>query len=250
MFRVNRWWERYGLKVILTIFVLSIGWVLRQTQGSIISEIYYFIFSSPNSQPRQESLELLTNARILELEIQLAELKSQNQKLQELVGYVESLDETTIAAPIIGRSPDSWWQQVTIGAGSSDGIKEGYVATGIGGLVGRIVNVTPNTSRVLLISDANSRIGSTISRSNYLGFIQGEGTKMAVMRFFEKVSDVKPGDTVTTSSVSRLFPAGLPIGKIKSIDLNKSPAPEAIVELTAPLNNLEWVVIHPFEPQF
>jgi rod shape-determining protein MreC len=67
------------------------------------------------------------------------------------------------------------------------------------------------------------------------------------MRFFEKVPNVSPGDTITTSPVSRLFPDGLPIGRIQSVDLEKGPAPEANILLTAPINDLEWAVIHPYK---
>jgi rod shape-determining protein MreC len=67
------------------------------------------------------------------------------------------------------------------------------------------------------------------------------------MQFFEKVPDVKPGDVITTSGVSRLFPGGLPIGKVKSVtEDTKSPAPKATIELTAPLNYVEWAIVHPF----
>ncbi|GBF83442.1 rod shape-determining protein [Aphanothece sacrum FPU3] len=58
---------------------------------------------------------------------------------------------------------------------------------------------------------------------------------------------VQPGDTITTSPVSRLFPDGLPIGRIESVNLEKGPAPEATLVLTAPINDLEWAVIHPFK---
>ena len=53
---------------------------------------------------------------------------------------------------------------------------------------------------------------------------------------------------VVTSSYSRLFPKDIAVGRVESIDLTKSPAPEATIQLSAPLSVLEWVVIHPFEP--
>jgi rod shape-determining protein MreC len=65
------------------------------------------------------------------------------------------------------------------------------------------------------------------------------------MQFFDKVPDVRRGDVVATSSVSKLFPSGLPIGRIESVNLDKTPAPEAVIELTAPMSSLEWVVAYP-----
>ena len=77
-----------------------------------------------------------------------------------------------------------------------------------------------------------------------MGYIKGQGSQIATMQFFEKVPDVRPGDTVATSAVSRLFPSGLPIGRVKSVNLESGPAPQATIELTAPIDHLEWVAVH------
>jgi rod shape-determining protein MreC len=78
-----------------------------------------------------------------------------------------------------------------------------------------------------------------------MGYIRGQSTNRAVMEFFDKVPDVRRGDVVATSSLSQLFPAGLPVGRVESVDLNKSPAPEAVIELSAPVSFLEWAIIYP-----
>jgi len=134
---------------------------------------------------------------------------------------------------------------VTLGRGSSEGIKVGSIVMAPGGLVGRISSVTPNSSRVLLLSDATSRVGAVLSRSRSMGFIRGQGSNRAVLQFFDKVPDVKRGDVVSTSPVSQLFPPGLPLGRVESVNLDKSPAPEAVIELTAPVSYLEWVIVYP-----
>lgn len=54
---------------------------------------------------------------------------------------------------------------------------------------------------------------------------------------------------VVTSSFSRLFPQGIPIGRIASLDLSNSPAPKAIIQLSVPVSNLEWVSINPYSPK-
>lgn len=247
MFIVQRRWTRRGLKMVLAGLAIGSGWFLYQTHGTAILEIYALIARPFQSSSHILQQEALTNARIQELEARVQELEQQNQQLKDLLGYVNSQKLTTVTAPIISRSPDNWWQQVVLGRGSQDGIKAGFAVTGIGGLVGRVVEVTPNTSTVLLISNPNNNVGAMISRSRSMGILKGEGSRLATMQFFEKVPDVKPGDVVNTSNVSRLFPAGLPIGVIKSVNLETGPAPEAEVELIAPINHLEWVVIHPLE---
>jgi rod shape-determining protein MreC len=82
-----------------------------------------------------------------------------------------------------------------------------------------------------------------------MGFMRGKGGNQAVMEFFDNVPNVKPGDVVSTSSFSQLFPAGLPVGKVVSVDMNKTPAPEAVVEFSAPMNSLEWALVYPHSKQ-
>jgi rod shape-determining protein MreC len=171
------------------------------------------------------------------------ELENQNRQLQSLLGYVRKNAEQGTVAPVIGRSADHWWQQITLGRGDRDGIKVGDVVMGNGGVVGRVTQVTPNTSRVLLVSDPTSQLGVTISRSRHMGYIRGQAANRVVMEFFDKVPDVRPGDGVVTSSYSQLFPSGLPIGVIESVNLNRSPAPQAVIELSAPISHLEWVIV-------
>ena len=82
-----------------------------------------------------------------------------------------------------------------------------------------------------------------------MGILQGTRANQAVLQFFDKRPTIKKGDMVSTSAVSQLFPTGLAVGRVVETNLNKSPAPEAIVEFTAPLGYLEWVTVHPHNPR-
>lgn len=243
MYILRRWWDRHGLVIVLGVLALSAAWSVRHTQGAAIFQVYQLITRPLASVPTPE--ERLTDARFLELQQRIVELEGQNKKLKELLGYVETKKIDGIVAPIIGRSADHWWQQLTLGRGSNDGIEVGFVAMGTGGLVGRVTSVTPNSSRILLITDSTSRVGTVIGRSRSMGFIRGQGSNRAVMEFFEKLPEVRRGDSVSTSPVSPLFPPGLSVGRVESVNLDKSPAPEAVIELTSPINHLEWVIVMP-----
>jgi rod shape-determining protein MreC len=243
MFIMRRWWDRHGVAIVLGGLTLGAAWLVRQTQGAAIFEAYQLMSRPFQVGPTKE--ERLIDARVMELQERLVELETQNQKLKELLDYSKPQTKQGIVASIVGRSADHWWQQVTLGRGSSDGIKVGYIVMAPGGLVGRISSVTPNSSRVLLLSDATSRVGAVISRSRSMGFIRGQGSNRAVLQFFDKVPDVRRGDVVSTSPVSQLFPPGLPLGRVESVNLDKSPAPEAVIELTAPVSYLEWVMVYP-----
>lgn len=246
MFALRRWWNRNALKTGLIVLSVGTALALRQTSGGVLSEAYHWL--TRPLQPGMSRAERLENSYVLELQQRIVELESQNQSLRQLVDYESKQAEGGIAAAVIGRSADHWWQQVTLNRGSRAGVKPGYVVTGPGGLVGRIVAVSPSTSRVLLVSDPTSRVGVKISRNRIMGYVRGQSNNRVVMEFFDKSPDVKAGDVVVTSSYSRLFPQDIPVGRIESLDLTKSPAPEATIQLSSPLPVLEWVVIHPFEP--
>ena len=247
---MNRWWDRYGFRTILVVVALVIAFWIKQTQAAFLSEVYYFFVSPFQSQQQLVIEDRLTNARILELEQRITELEQQNQQLKQLLNYAEVQESKTIAAPVIGRNRDRWWHRVTLARGSQDGIKPGYIVMGIGGLVGRVTHVTPHTSKVLLISDATSRVGTILSRNRQLGYIKGKGSSTVVMHFFDRVTDIKSGDNISTSILSRLYPPGLPIGQVKSMGKNQGVAVEVEVELTAPIDVLEWVVVQSFAPSF
>lgn len=241
MFTLRRWWDRNGLLIVLASLALGSGLYIRQTQAALLFEVYQLVTRPFQAEPSTQ--DQLMDARMVELQARLVELESQNQQLQKLLEYKSTNKKQGIVAPIVGRSPDHWWKQITLGRGSKDGIKEGYIVTGTGGVVGRIISVTPNTSRVLLLSDPSSRVGVTISRSRFMGYMRGQGEGKAVMEFFDKVPDVRPGDIVSTSPFSHLFPAGYPVGVVESVDLTKSPAPEAEITFSAPIGYLEWVMV-------
>ncbi len=242
MYILRRWWDRRGLQLTAVLLTLGSAWFIRQTQGALILEIYGWASRPFQDQPTQQ--EQLMNAQMQELQERLVEMESQNRVLRSMLGAPAATHPQGIGAAVIGRSPDQWWQQVILGRGQQDGIQQNAVVMGTGGLVGRVIQVTPTTSRVLLLSDPASRVGVTVSRSRAMGFLRGQGNNRAVMTFFEKLPEVRPGDVISTSPYSQLFPSGLPVGRVESIDFTKSPAPEAVILLTAPINHLEWVSIY------
>ncbi|MDB9371902.1 rod shape-determining protein MreC [Nodularia sphaerocarpa] len=248
MVTTRRWWDSKLLRFGLLTVVMSSAWMLRQTQGHLVLEMYQVV-SRPlqmlQTGPSPE--ERLNDARFLELQARIADLENQNQKLKNLLGYVEKapLSSRPILARVVGRSADHWWQQVTLNRGSNAGIKEGFIVKTDGGLVGLIENVTPNTSRVLLISDLKSQVGVTINRSSAKGVLRGDSSAEAVLEFYEKVPNVRVGDLISTSTYSQKFPAGVPVGRVKSVNLKQSPASVAQVELLPPILSLDWVAVYP-----
>jgi rod shape-determining protein MreC len=248
MFTLRRWWEYKGLQIGLLALVVGSAWTLRETNGALLREIYQGI-TIPLQMPQSGAIpeQNIKDARFLELQTRIVDLESQNQKLKNLLGYreKETLPQKPIIARVVGRSGDHWWQQVILNRGTASGIQEGSIVKADGGLVGLVDSVTTNTSRVLLISDLKSQVGVTINRTSAKGILQGDASTEGVLEFYEKVPNVKIGDLVSTSTYSQKFPAGLAIGKIKSLDLKKLPASIAKVELFPPIRYLDWVTVYP-----
>lgn len=237
-----RWWERYRLGLILTTLCLGGAWIFSRSQGVGLLEVFRFV-SGPGQTDAVKQKQLV-DAQTVQLRQQMADLKVRNQTLQALLDQDSVKNKQAIAVPILGRSADNWWQQLTLSKGQTDGIDVGSVVFAPGGLVGRVTAVSQGTSRVLLISDPTSRIGVIVSRSRHMGIFQGQSSTEAIVTFFDKDPDVKVGDAIVTSSLSRLFPPGLLVGKIKTLKLEQNYNPQAIVELAVPISKLEWVTVY------
>lgn len=238
-----RWWQKYSNQLIWGVISLLVALLIYHGRGAFIDEILYRFSKSWTSQPQVNRQALYENTTIQELTNKIVELQAQNEELKKILDYTEKSQQKLLPAKVIGRSPDAWWQLVTINIGENKGVKPDDIVMGVGGLVGKVMSVTPNTSRVLLISDYNSRVGASLSRTRYQGFIKGQSSEIGILEFYAKVADVKVGDVVTTSSLSTIYPPGIPIGKIVSLNLSKTPAPQAEIEFTAPMGFLEWLVV-------
>ncbi|MBD2605989.1 rod shape-determining protein MreC [Scytonema hofmannii FACHB-248] len=249
MFTSRRWWERKGLQIGLVSLVVGSAWMLRQTQGGVLLDMYQEMtrpLQMLHTGSTQE--ERVKDTRVLDsLNARIEDLERQNQKLKDLLGYIEKepLSARPIPARVVGRGADHWWQQVTLNRGASAGIQEGYIVKAEGGLVGLVEKVTDNSSRVLLISDLKSQVGVTISRTGAKGVLRGDASADGVLEFYEKVPSVKPGDVVSTSNYSQKFPSGWAVGRVKSLNLKKLPASVATIELFPAIRSLDWVTVYP-----
>lgn len=87
MYAVRRWWDRNGIRLGLISLALGSAWLIRQTQGGLIYEVYRGLAQPFVQQTPQ--VEQSKDPKVLELEQRLVELESQNRQLQELLGYVE-----------------------------------------------------------------------------------------------------------------------------------------------------------------
>jgi rod shape-determining protein MreC len=244
MAALKRWWGKNATKLVGATLALGSAGFLWHTQSALLWETYHTI--SLPFQPNAYRANAIADSKVQSLEVELAEIKMQNENLKKQIAAPNDLPQDKIVAPIVGRSVDNWWQHLRLGKGSKDGVQVDSIVLSEGGLVGRVESVTAHTSQVLLATDPTSSIGVLVSRNRQMGYIQGNNDRSdrLILQFLDKNPGVKIGDTVVTSTVSQRFPGGLVVGKIVKLDLEKVPAPQAIVKLTAPINALEWVRVY------
>ena len=223
-----------GPWLVLLLFFL----VVRVSKGAPLADLYAqlsrpFWPGSAQSEWLKESQQLEDQQRIATLEGRLARLE-QDQQLRNQAG-------DSITAPVISRRIEGWWQQLELGAGRVQGIKTGAVVTGPGGVLGRISSVTPSTSRVQLLTDPSSRVGVELQGGKGHGLLFGEGSSRPLVKFLNNDVTVQPGDVVVTSRASSVFPANLIIGVVQSVNTQAGPAPQGLVQLSAPADQIDWV---------
>ena len=222
----------------LLVLGLLVG--LRLSKGAGVLDVYALL--SRPFWPGSAQSEWLTAAQRIDRHARLQQLEADNQRLRGLLD-LERGNPGLVSAPVISRQAGGWWQQVVIGRGGLQGLAPGDAVLAPGGLLGRVASVTPTTATVLLLTDSSSRIGVWVGRAQRHGLLVGAGTSRPVLRFIEQDVGVRPGDVVTTSPASTLLPPNLTIGVVQSVNERAVPAPEAIVQLSAPVNAVDWVQV-------
>jgi rod shape-determining protein MreC len=164
---------------------------------------------------RDENRELRTEIDALRVENnQYRELLTTNRRLQKLFQFKETIDYPVLAVQVIGRDPTGWFKSVIIDKGAKSGLKINMAVVNARGVVGRLVSVSPNYAKVLLIIDQNSAVDCIIQRSREKSILKGFTSKICKLDYVVKTSDVVVGDKVITSGMGRVFPKGLPVGEV------------------------------------
>ena len=102
-----------------------------------------------------------------------------------------------------------------INSGSNKEIKNGMAVLDGKNFIGRIVDVNFFSSRVLLVTDLNSKIPVSIEPSGHQAILSGRGTKEPTLEYLPKNHQVQSGNKVYTSGKEGIFAPGIPIGEVK-----------------------------------
>ena len=194
---------------------------------------------------RQENLRLQHEAALLQRRIdQLEEQVLETQRLQGLLAMREAWRAEFVAARVVGKDATNWFKTILIDRGSRAGMRRNLPVVGPDGLVGRIVEVTPSTAKVQLITDPVSAAGALMQRTRVTGIVIGSLGAGLRVRYLPLMADVVVGDEVVTSGMGGVFPKGIPVGRVTTVE-RKSGAlfQEAELQPKVDLSRLEEVVI-------
>jgi rod shape-determining protein MreC len=170
-----------------------------------------------NKEILEENNKLKERIALIQKENEtMKEIVEENKRLREILDFKGTLQVETLPARVIGREPNSWFLSIIIDRGSINGIKKDMVVIDSNGLIGRIIVVTPSTSKVMLITDNESAVPSLIKETRDSGINYGTG-HMCEMRYIGSNADIKTGYTVETSGLGKIYPKGIIIGKITNL---------------------------------
>jgi rod shape-determining protein MreC len=189
-----------------------------------------------------------------ELQRQLEEYKQREVHFQEAEQALTRLEtlldlKRQVALPVIGArviayDPTLWSRSAIINQGKAQGVKEGLPVLAPQGIVGRIVGIYPEYSKVMLIVDRKSSADAMVQRTRVRGMLRGKGGNRCSLEFVPKSADVQVGDLVLASGLVGLYPKGLVFGKVTAAN-KKNPGVFQEIEVSpnVDLSTLEEVLV-------
>lgn len=164
------------------------------------------------------------------------QLEQENARLLDLNKVRLDPRLTYITGVVLADSGSPFRQSVLLNVGARDGILDGWATMDGIGVVGRISGVGENTSRVILLTDASSRIPALIQPSGQRVIVSGDNSTAPPIEFLEDSDVVRPGHRVISSGDGGVFPAGLLIGQVAA-----DPTGRLRVRLAADYQRLEFL---------
>jgi len=202
---------------------------------------------------RREYTELTERiARYEQLERSSAEIRQENNRLREQLGFSQDLRYQHIPAVLIGRDPSNLFSAFVINKGLYAGVTVNMPViayhNGTQGLVGKIVNAGAFESLVMPLYDERCFVSSRLSESRYEGIVEGRGIPEAplLMRFIRKRAkdEISIGDMVVSSGIGGIYPAGINIGRVSSINYQEDDlSMDVELEPSIDFSRLEYVFV-------
>ncbi len=197
-------------------------------------------------QVRQENMRL--KALLAAYEEDLAKYREAYTtylRLQEELNFRQGIEFPPLTARVIGKDPAFWFHTVIVDRGEKDGVAEGMVALTAHGIVGQVIHVSSNYSKVLLAIAPSSAIDVFVQKNRVRGILKGAGEHGYVLHYVLKNADVERGDRIVTAGIGGLYSSGIPVGIVSDVQRNKRGMfLEITVEPSVDFQRLEFVQLN------
>lgn len=200
------------------------------------------------AQENEQLKQRLTN---LQTELNHArQAEAENERLKELLQLNEKSAINSVPARVIARDPSVWFNTITINRGSTSGVEVNMPVVTGGGIVGRIITVSPFASQVMLITDEKAGAGAVVGQlgqSGALGSVRGRadlGVGLIEMRYVSGLEKVEVNDNVMTTGQDGIYPPGLNVGRVVEVkNGTATQAHQILIQPGARLDHLEEVAV-------
>ena len=176
------------------------------------------IFANLTADQERLSELKAENERLVARNAELEESEQTARRLESLLGLQSLYNLQSTGARIISGSTDSWSSTVTIDKGTAAGISVGMPVTDSNGAIGQIIRCGAASSTVRLVTDENSSVSAMVQSSRAQGVLRGSVDGTLHLTLVRTDQMVEVGDTVVTSGLGGVFPKGLPLGTVISVE--------------------------------
>lgn len=178
---------------------------------------------------------------------------AENERLKGLLNLKEQTGYDQVSARVIARDSSVWFSTITINRGSSSGIALNMPVVTGGGIVGRVIALSPWTAQVMMVTDEKAAAGAIVGQlggSGALGSVRGLGNSGLIeMRYVSGLENVAVGDYILTTGQDGIYPPGLSVGEVVQLKRGTATQPHQIlIKPGARLDQLEEVAVLLYRP--
>jgi rod shape-determining protein MreC len=174
----------------------------------------------------------------------LLQFMEERNRLRQLLGFRMDSFFQFLPCEVIARSSNRFHHSVTVDRGADAGVRAGMAVVGYRGLVGRVAQVFPTSSRILLLNNKSVYVSCLDKRSRVVGMLNWERGDLFRLDYIGSEEDVQQGDTLITSGLGRVLPKGFPVGTVLEVSDDRTELSRIIsVVSMSELNTLEELFI-------
>jgi rod shape-determining protein MreC len=190
---------------------------LIKNSVTFTEDLWFKYFALVNTQ--EENKMLKSEIDRLKMEnSQYIELLATHKRLRQLLNFKDTIEQNVLAAQVIMHDPSGPFRSIIVDKGEKSGVNINMPVVNAQGAVGQVVSLSPKFSKVLLLIDQNSAVSCIIQRSRDSGTLKGLSSKVCILDYVIKTSDVRKGDIVVTSGLDQIYPKGVPVGEVIEVE--------------------------------